>query len=119
MSEGDDLGKWLQRHKNPGTWAQLSPNSRSGCQSWACSPLRAHLPPRRPLVRRTGPSKAQAAFQQGLAALTQWVEQEGADRPIPRGHGEPVTVDGEEEPVIVKLGVWISNTKTRRDKLTP
>lgn len=27
-------------------------------------------------------------------------------------------VDGETEPVIVKLGVWVSNTKTRRDKLT-
>ncbi|MFH8378991.1 helicase associated domain-containing protein [Streptomyces cyaneofuscatus] len=47
------------------------------------------------------------------------MEREDADRPVPRGHGEPVTVDGEEEPVIVKLGVWISNTKTSRDKLTP
>jgi hypothetical protein len=24
LFEGDDLGKWLQRQKNPGTWAQLS-----------------------------------------------------------------------------------------------
>ncbi|MER7666788.1 helicase associated domain-containing protein [Streptomyces sp. NPDC096193] len=28
------------------------------------------------------------------------------------------TVDGQKEPVAVKLGVWVSNTKTRRDKLT-
>ncbi|MFF5315895.1 helicase associated domain-containing protein, partial [Streptomyces massasporeus] len=41
-----------------------------------------------------------------------------ADRPVPRGHGEPIAVDGEAEPVIVKLGVWVSNTKSRRDKLT-
>ncbi|WP_408997268.1 helicase associated domain-containing protein [Streptomyces europaeiscabiei] len=36
---------------------------------------------------------------------------------MPRGHAEEITVDGETEPVIVKLGVWVSNTKTRRDKL--
>ncbi|MFJ2628831.1 helicase associated domain-containing protein, partial [Streptomyces sp. NPDC087532] len=64
-------------------------------------------------------SKAQQAFQRGLAALAQWVEREGAHRPVPRGHAEEIAVDGEPEPVIVKLGVWVSNTKTRRDKLTP
>jgi hypothetical protein len=26
-------------------------------------------------------------------------------------------VDGEAEPVVVKLGVWVSNTKSRRDRL--
>lgn len=51
-------------------------------------------------------------------ALVQWVEREGAARSVPRVHGEPVAVDGEAEPVVVKLGVWISNTKSRRDKLT-
>ncbi|MFH8411374.1 hypothetical protein ACH4FX_42455 [Streptomyces sp. NPDC018019] len=51
-----------------------------------------------------------------MAALTQWVEQEG-DRPAPRGHSEQITVDGETEPVTVKPGVWISNTKSRRDRL--
>ncbi len=60
----------------------------------------------------------QQAFQRGLAALTQWVEREGAGRPVPRGHSEQITVDGEAEPVVVKLGVWVSNTRTRRDKLT-
>ncbi|WP_443074882.1 helicase associated domain-containing protein [Streptomyces sp. NBC_01431] len=28
-------------------------------------------------------------------------------------------MEGENAPVVVKLGVWISNTKSRRDKLTP
>jgi hypothetical protein len=36
---------------------------------------------------------------------------------VPRGHSEQITVDGQTEPVTVKLGVWISNTKQRRDKL--
>ncbi|CAL9327617.1 hypothetical protein SUDANB15_00002 [Streptomyces sp. enrichment culture] len=65
---------------------------------------------------RREPSKAQQAFQRGLAALTQWVEREGA-RPVPRGHSEQIRVNGETEPVIVKLGVWVSNTKSRRDRL--
>lgn len=34
-----------------------------------------------------------------------------------RGHGEPIAVDGEAQPVTVKLGVRVSNTKSRRDKL--
>lgn len=40
------------------------------------------------------------------------------DRPAPRGHSEEIAVDGETEPVVVKLGVWVSNTRARRDKLT-
>jgi hypothetical protein len=68
-------------------------------------------------VRRRGWGKAQEAFQRGLIALAQWVEREGVNRPVPRGHSEQITVDGEAEPVIVKRGVWISNTKSRRDRL--
>jgi hypothetical protein len=45
------------------------------------------------------------------------MEREGAHRPVPRGHSEEITVDGEADPVIVKLGVWVSNTKSRRDRL--
>ncbi|MGW5172621.1 helicase associated domain-containing protein [Streptomyces nodosus] len=44
------------------------------------------------------------------------MEREG-DRPVPRGHSEQITVDGEAAPVTVKLGVWISNTKSRRNRL--
>lgn len=40
------------------------------------------------------------------------------DRPVPRGHAEEIAVHGEEEPVVVKLDVWVSNTKSRRDQLT-
>lgn len=44
------------------------------------------------------------------------MEREGADRPVPRGHTEQLAIDS-EEPVTIKLGVWISNTKSRRDRL--
>ncbi|MFB7114812.1 hypothetical protein ACFCYR_38915 [Streptomyces sp. NPDC056291] len=36
---------------------------------------------------------------------------------VPRGHVETDEVDGQEHPV--KLGVFLSNTKSRRAKLTP
>ncbi|MDX3733699.1 DEAD/DEAH box helicase [Streptomyces caniscabiei] len=115
--EGDDLGKWLQRQKNPGTWAQLSSVQQERLSQLGVKPVQAPSPA--PAASRAkGPSKAQQAFQRGLAALAQWVEREGAHRPVPRGHAEEIAVDGETEPVVVKLGVWTSNVRARRDKLT-
>lgn len=117
LMDGDDIGRWLERQKNPGTRAQLSAEQQERLSQLGVQPLEAPAPA--PAATRTtkGPSKAEQAFQRGLAALSQWVEREGAHRPVPRGHAEEITVDGETEPVVVKLGVWISNTKTRRDKL--
>lgn len=115
LFEGDDLGKWLERQKNPGTWAQLSTEQQERLTALGIKATAA--PPTEPRAAK-GPSKAQQAFQRGLAALAQWVEREGVDRPVPRGHSEQIAVDGEAEPVTVKLGVWVSNTKSRRDKLT-
>ncbi|MEU7592641.1 helicase associated domain-containing protein [Streptomyces sp. NPDC039022] len=64
-----------------------------------------------------GGGKAAAAFQRGIAALAQYIAREGHHR-VPRNHTEELTVEGEEAPAVVKLGVWVSNTKSRRDKLT-
>ncbi|MDT6988102.1 Helicase associated domain protein [Streptomyces lusitanus] len=115
LFEGDDIGRWLQRQKNPGTWSQLLPEQQERLSKLGVQP--AETPSPAPVAARTtkGPSKAQAAFQRGLAALAQWVEREG-DRPVPRGHSEQITVNG--EPVTVKLGVWVSNTKSRSNRLT-
>ena len=115
LFEGDDLGKWLERQKNPGAWAQLSTEQQQRLSKLGVQPAEAPSPAPAAARATKGPSKAQAAFQRGLAALTQWVEREGAHRPVPRGHAEEIAVDG--EPVTVKLGVWISNTKSRRDRL--
>ncbi|MEU8481335.1 DEAD/DEAH box helicase [Streptomyces hygroscopicus] len=116
--DGDDIGKWLQQQKQPAVWARLLPEQQERLTVLGIKPLEAPSPA--PAAKRAAnrPPKAQQAFQRGLMALTQWVEREGADRPVPRGHAEEITVDGEEEPVVVKLGVWVSNTKSRRDKLT-
>ncbi|MFI7396442.1 DEAD/DEAH box helicase [Streptomyces tendae] len=125
--EGDDIGTWRWRQQEPGTWAQLSSEQRERLTALGVKPLEAPSPspaelPPAPADAAKNPkkagSKAEAAFQRGLAALTQWVEREGADRPVPRGHSEEIAVDGEAEPVPVRLGVWLSNTRARRDKLT-
>ncbi|WP_405548111.1 Helicase associated domain protein [Streptomyces globisporus] len=118
LFEGDDIGRWLERQKNPGTWAQLSAEQQERLTRLGIKPVEALSPAPAVKGATEGQSKAQQAFQRGLAALTQWVEREGADRPVPRGHAEEIAVDGEADQVIVKLGVWVSNTRARRDKLT-
>ncbi|MEV7130971.1 Helicase associated domain protein [Streptomyces sp. NPDC093260] len=126
--EGDDIGTWRWRQQEPGTWARLLPEQRERLAALgvrgATHPVTATAPaklPETPADAAKGPkkagSKAQAAFQRGLAALKQWVEKEG-QRPVPRGAIVEITVDSAAEPVPVKLGVWISNTKSRRDRLT-
>ncbi|MBZ3908874.1 MULTISPECIES: DEAD/DEAH box helicase [Streptomyces] len=126
--DGDDIGTWRWRQQEPGTWAQLLPEQRERLTALgvrgAALPVTAAAPaelPPAPTDAAKNPkkagSKAEAAFQRGLAALTQWVEKEG-QRTVPRSTVVEITVDGETEPVPVKLGVWLSNTKSRRDKLT-
>ncbi|MEU4476403.1 Helicase associated domain protein [Micromonospora sp. NPDC023888] len=119
--DGDDLGRWIQQQRR--SWTELSQEQQQrlsklgvqGDQAPPPAPEAAHASAEATTAK--GPSKAQTAFQRGLAALTQWIEREG-DRPVPRGHAEEIAVDGETEPVPVRLGVWVSNTKSRRDKLT-
>ncbi|MBT2900354.1 DEAD/DEAH box helicase family protein [Streptomyces sp. McG3] len=118
LFEGDDIGRWLERQKNPGTWAQLSTDQQERLSTLGVQPIEAPSPAPVAARSRTGSGRAQHAFQRGLAALAQWVEQEGAGRPVPRGAVVEIEVDGQEEPVPVKLGVWVSNTRARRDKLT-
>ncbi|MFH8395775.1 Helicase associated domain protein [Streptomyces sp. NPDC018036] len=118
LFDGDDLGKWLQRQKQPAPWKQLSTEQQGRLTQLGVTPAETPSPAPAAEGATKGPGKAQRAFQRGLAALAQWVEREGAERPVPRGHSEEIAVDGETDPVVVKLGVWVSNTKSRRDKLT-
>jgi superfamily II DNA or RNA helicase len=116
LMDGDDLGRWLKRQAQPATWKQLSIEQQKRLAKLGVRP--AEVPSPAPAARGTakGPGKASQAFQRGLAALAQWIEREG-QRPVPRGHSEEIVVHGEAEPVVVKLGVWVSNTRTRRDRL--
>ncbi|MEV5645743.1 Helicase associated domain protein [Streptomyces flaveolus] len=117
LMDGDDIGRWLKRQSQPATWKSLSPEQQDRLTKLGVQPMQVSAPA--PAARGTakGPSKAQQAFQRGLTALAQWVEREGR-RPVPRAHTEQITVDGEAALVSVRLGVWISNARARRDKLT-
>ncbi|MFF9476948.1 Helicase associated domain protein [Streptomyces roseolus] len=112
LFDGDDIGRWLQRQTQPGTWKQLSGEQQRRLSGVGVQPDQAPAPAPAVAGATKGPSKAQVAFQRGLAALTQWVGREG-QRPVPRKAVE-VLPDGTE----TKLGVWVSNTRARRDRLT-
>nr|WTB28164.1 Helicase associated domain protein [Streptomyces sp. NBC_00830]WTB35919.1 Helicase associated domain protein [Streptomyces sp. NBC_00830] len=116
LFEGDDLGRWIERQARD--WVQLAEEQRERLTALGVKPTERPSPAPAAKAAAKGPGKASAAFQRGVAALAQYITREGTSTPVPRGHSETITVDGETEPVIVKLGVWISNTKSRRDKLT-
>ncbi|NDZ73728.1 DEAD/DEAH box helicase family protein [Streptomyces sp. SID10362] len=113
--DGDDIGRWLQRQRRD--WRLLTTEQQDRLSELGVQP--AQTPPPAPTTKGAAkrPSKASHAFQRGLAALTQWVEREGR-RPVPRGAIVELVIDNEAEPVPVRLGVWVSNTRARRDKLT-
>ncbi|MGN2363999.1 Helicase associated domain protein [Streptomyces luridiscabiei] len=121
LFDGDDIGTWRWQQQRAGVQAQLLPEQRERLAKLGIKA--AELPEPAPAATRTetgpgkGPSKAQQAFERGLRALAQWVEREGVNRPVPRGQSEIISVDGGAEPAVVKLGVWISNTKSRKDRL--
>jgi hypothetical protein len=119
LMDGGDIGRWLARVREASTWAQLSTEQQERLSQLGVKPVQSPSAAPAPTRATKGPSKAQQAFQRGLAALAQWVDREGAHRPVPRGHSEEIAVDGETEPVVVKLGVWTSNTRARWDKLIP
>ncbi|WP_431329743.1 Helicase associated domain protein [Streptomyces sp. IPPR8] len=116
LFEGDDLGRWLKRQKQPGTWAQLSSEQQERLSTLGVKPLEAPSPAPAATPTVKGPSKAQRAFQRGVQALAQFIAREGHHR-VPRAHAEEIAVEGEAASVVIKLGVWVSNTKSRRDKL--
>ncbi|WP_331736205.1 helicase associated domain-containing protein (plasmid) [Streptomyces anulatus] len=64
-----------------------------------------------PLPRRPGREGDRRAFERGITALTQYAAREGRVV-VPRTHIEE-TPHG-----TVRLGTWISNTRSGREKLT-
>jgi hypothetical protein len=112
MVEGDDIGRWIQRQARD--WVQLPTEQQERLTALGITPAeRPSAAPARKVA--SGPGKVSAAFQRGVAALAQYIQREGTHT-VGRSHTERIVI-GEEEHVI-KLGVFISNTKSRRDKLT-
>lgn len=110
---GDDIGQWLVRQQRE--WGRLSEAQRERLDLLGVKPLpKAAGRPQKSagtVPGKTGTSRPSAAFTRGLTALQQYVAREGTTT-VSRQHVE--TVDGTE----TRLGVWLSNTRNRRDRLS-
>lgn len=110
MVSGLDVGGWLAAQQ--GGWERLSAGQRERLVQLGVRP------PEKPVAvgakarpRRAGGARA-GAFDRGVAALAQYVEREGAVV-VGRSWSEELP-DG----TAVRLGVWLSNVRSRRAALT-
>ncbi|GAA1288315.1 hypothetical protein GCM10009646_90020 [Streptomyces aureus] len=104
---GMNIGKWLAKQRKPEAWAALSDGQRERLEAVGVVPQAPR--PEAPAKPSTAPV---SAFERGVAAL-QYKARTGS-LTVPRGHVERL-----EDSAEVRLGVFLSNTKTRRAKLTP
>ncbi|MFI6125356.1 Helicase associated domain protein [Streptomyces sp. NPDC051064] len=104
---GCDVGAWINRQREHTAWENLLPEQRQRLEVLGLTPL-----PAAPAVK--GKATGTGAFERGVLALEQYRARTGSVT-VPRAHIETVVVDGEEHPV--KLGVFLTNSKTRRAKL--
>lgn len=104
---GMDVGRWLQKQRKHDVWPGLMDGQRERLEQLGVAPL----PPEQEAPAK--PSKAASgAFERGLEALAQYKARTGSVGPVSRSHVE-VLPDGTG----IKLGVFLSNTKSRRTKL--
>ncbi|MGW3046377.1 helicase associated domain-containing protein [Kitasatospora sp. NPDC001159] len=109
---GLDVGRWLERQRQHIVWQGLSEAQRERLAALGVEVLAAE-----PGAPRKAVKGASGAFERGVAALAQYKVRTGSVT-VPRSHVEELEEVGEGGAVLVKLGVWISNTKARRAKLT-
>ncbi|MET8655752.1 helicase associated domain-containing protein [Streptomyces griseus] len=100
---GVDVGTWTTRQTDPAVWNTLNDEQQKRLEGLGLTPRTA------PAAKEKG--KGAGAFERGITALTQYAAREGRVV-VPRAHIEE-TPHGP-----VRLGTWISNTRTRRNKLT-
>ncbi|MFJ9854969.1 Helicase associated domain protein [Streptomyces sp. NPDC101150] len=104
---GQDIGRWLAKQRQPAVWTGLTDGQRQLLQAIGVTPL----PPEQETPAKT-PKTTLGPFERGIVALVQYRGREG-HLAVPRSHVERLE-DGTE----VKLGVFLSNSKSRRAKLT-
>ncbi|MFE5948173.1 Helicase associated domain protein [Streptomyces sp. NPDC056480] len=110
---GMDIGRWLARQRQPKVWAALTEGQHERLEAIGVVPHAPELEAPAVPVAAVGASTAPVgAFERGVAALAQYKARTGSVT-VPRAHVERLE-DGTE----VKLGVFLSNSKTRRGKLT-
>ncbi|MGW6396519.1 Helicase associated domain protein [Streptomyces sp. NPDC055103] len=104
---GMDIGKWLARQRKPEVWTALSDGQRERLEAFGVVPHAPEL--EAPAKPSTTPV---SAFERGVAALAQYKARTGSVT-VPRAHVERLE-DGTE----IRLGVFLSNSNSRRAKLT-
>ncbi|WUT01456.1 Helicase associated domain protein (plasmid) [Streptomyces sp. NBC_00708] len=106
---GDDIGRWVLRQARD--WAQLNTEQQRRLEKLGVRPRATAPAPTRGTAKTEG-GKGSEAFQRGVQALRQYIAREGTTV-VGRQHVEELP-DGTS----VRLGVFLSNHKTRRNRLT-
>lgn len=111
---GVDMGRWVARQR--AGWASLSEGQRERLEALGVTAesAPAEVPAFPVPMARSG--RGAAAWDRGVRAARQYLERHG-HLTVPRAHVEPVVDDGQEHGV--KLGVWLSNQRSRRASLAP
>ncbi|MFI5816837.1 Helicase associated domain protein [Streptomyces sp. NPDC051643] len=105
-----DVGKRLARQRKPAVWAALTDGQHERLEQLGIMALA----PEPVEVEAVKPSTAAvSAFETGVAALAQYKAHTGSVTVPPRRHVETLP-DGTQ----VRLGVFLSNSKSRRATLT-
>ncbi|MGI5048289.1 Helicase associated domain protein [Streptomyces sp. JAC25] len=107
LVHGCDVGTWVLRQRDAATWKALLPEQRERLEALGLVPL-----PAAPAKKTT--AGGAGAFERGVLALEQYKNRTGTVT-VPRTHIETVVINGQEHGV--KLGVFLTNSKTRRAKL--
>ncbi|MFJ1998041.1 helicase associated domain-containing protein [Streptomyces asiaticus] len=114
LFDGDDLGRWLESQAN--NWRGLSDEQQRRLTALGVTPAERPRPEATSGGKAAG--KLSAAFQRGVAALVQYIPARGtttsAEATLRRSQSTATTPQWTS----VRLGVFISNTRSRRDKLT-
>ncbi|WP_312845911.1 Helicase associated domain protein [Streptomyces sp. WAC05292] len=103
MTAGEDIGVWCARQR--AAWDTLGPEQRRLLAALGMTPDTGGTP-------ATSRVTQDDSFRRNLAAAQAYSQREG-NLNIPRKHVE--ILDGRE----IRLGVWISNQRSRRTNLSP
>ncbi|MET8422121.1 Helicase associated domain protein [Streptomyces sp. NPDC005098] len=107
---GDDIGRWLARQVRD--WARLNPEQQHRLSEAGVKPAVRAQKASAESGPKAGAEKGSDAFSRGVAALQQYIAREGKTV-VGRQHIEELP-DG----TTVRLGVFLSNQKNRRHRLT-
>jgi superfamily II DNA or RNA helicase len=113
---GEDIGLWLARQRTG--WEQLADGQRARLEALGVQPTAAAPGDQAGAGDQAAGTVVPAgatAWDRGLAALRQYLGREGHVR-VPRKWVEAIhDQTGHQHPI--RLGVWISNQRQRRDRL--